>query len=234
MSLSSRRMILPDLVFGRSVPNSTALGRAILPIRSPTHSRSSPASSSEGSLPARSSTKGWIPFERPGRLLEPFHELLGPPEPEALVVALSLLVDRGVLDDGLSCELGRGREGAPHALEQAIPRYARRNCLTGTISRPKVKLVTPANDAYQAASAVARPNHPPSLPTPVLPAASPIPRRKKVMARSRNTRFTAAVVRNEAIHMYAVKMPQPIRYRPTAEPTLAAGTPFAKKVTKAQ
>src|SRR6266542_5457386 len=117
MSLSSRRMILPDLVFGRSVPNSTALGRAILPIRSPTHSRGSPASSSEGSLPARSSTKGWIPFERPGRRLEPFHELLGPPEPEALVVALSLLVDRGVLDDGLSCELGRGREGAPLAHE---------------------------------------------------------------------------------------------------------------------
>jgi len=42
-------MILPDRVFGRSAEKITAFGRAILPIFWPTHSRSSPASFSDGS-----------------------------------------------------------------------------------------------------------------------------------------------------------------------------------------
>src|SRR6266498_4624397 len=75
--------------------------------------------------------------------------------------------------------------------------YAWRSGRTGRTSRLKVKLVTPANDAYQAAAAVASPNQPPSLVIESLPAASPIPSRMNVTVRSRKTRLTAAVVRNE-------------------------------------
>ena len=50
-------MILPERVLGRSEVKITALGRAILPIFWPTHSRSSPASLSDGSCPPLSSTK---------------------------------------------------------------------------------------------------------------------------------------------------------------------------------
>src|SRR6478672_1126469 len=57
MSRSSRRMILPERVLGRSLTMITALGRAILPIFSPIQSRSSAASWSLGSYPDRSSTK---------------------------------------------------------------------------------------------------------------------------------------------------------------------------------
>jgi hypothetical protein len=39
--------------------------------------------------------------------------------------------------------------------------------------------------------------------------------------------MTAADVRNKAIHMYVVKMPHAIRYRPTACPASAAGTSAA-------
>ena len=42
-------MILPERVLGRSLTMITAFGRAILPIFSPIHSRSSAASSSLGS-----------------------------------------------------------------------------------------------------------------------------------------------------------------------------------------
>src|ERR1043166_9295564 len=44
ISRRSRRMILPDRVFGRSAENSTSSGFAIAPIFSPTNSRSSAAS----------------------------------------------------------------------------------------------------------------------------------------------------------------------------------------------
>jgi hypothetical protein len=56
------------------------------------------------------------------------------------------------------CACGVGSHAA------RIPmRYVWRSGRTGTISRPKVKLVTPANEAYHAASAVASPNQPLSL-----------------------------------------------------------------------
>ena len=85
------------------------------------------------------------------------------------------------------------------------------NGLTGRTVRPKVEFATPANDAYHATTAVTIPSQPPALTTPVEADASPMPSTTKVIASSANTAMTAAVVRNEAIHMYVVKMPQAIR-----------------------
>ena len=86
-------------------------------------------------------------------------------------------------------------------------RYTRLKGTTGSIVRPKVELMTAANDAYQAAMAVAKPNQPPSLIVLALAPELPMPRMMNVIARSRNTSATAAVVRSEATNMYVVKMP---------------------------
>ena len=59
-SRSSRRMILPERVFGRSSVNRTVFGLAIGPMVWPTWSRSSATSSSLGSLPARRITNAPI------------------------------------------------------------------------------------------------------------------------------------------------------------------------------
>ena len=64
--------------------------------------------------------------------------------------------------------------------------------------------------------------------------ALPMPSRKNVSARRMNTSATAAVVRSEAMNMYAVKMPQAMRNSPTAWPASAFGTLFSKNCTKAQ
>ena len=76
--------------------------------------------------------------------------------------------------------------------------------------------VTAANDAYHAATAVARPTQPPSLMMFACPPALPMPSRKNVTASSAKTVETAAVVRSEGMNMYVVKMPHAIRNRPTA------------------
>src|SRR3954454_8718805 len=94
---------------------------------------------------------------------------------------------------------------------------------TGMTMRPNVLLVTLAKDAYQAAIAVAIPIQPPAFTIESVPFASPMPRTMNVAASNRNTSMTAAETRNDAIHMYVVKIPHAIRYRPTAAPRLAAG-----------
>jgi len=64
-----------------------------------------------------------------------------------------------------------------------------------------VLLVTAANDAYQAASAVARPTQPPALMMFGWVPALPMPSRKNVTASRRKTSATAAVVRSDAMNM---------------------------------
>ena len=61
-----------------------------------------------------------------------------------------------------------------------------------------------------------------------------MPSRKNVTVSSTNTSATAAVVRSDATDMYAVKIPQAMRYSPTAWPASALGTLFSKNCTKAQ
>ena len=58
-----------------------------------------------------------------------------------------------------------------------------------------------------------------------------MPSTMNVAVSNRNTVAMAAVVRSEAMNMYAVKMPQAIRYSPTAWPVSAAGILSAKNVT---
>ena len=70
--------------------------------------------------------------------------------------------------------------------------------------RPKVEFVTPANEAYQAATAVAIPIQPPALMMLVVPLASPMPSTMKVIVSSRKTRLTAAVVRHVPFRWAAV------------------------------
>src|SRR5262249_26042470 len=106
-------------------------------------------------------------------------ELLGLLDPPCLRVRRRPLVDRRVFEQGLVAERPRRREafhveqasefsvellgrGGPvldaHPPASTPPRY--RPTLSGTtgrIVRAKVELTTPANDAYQAAAAVARP-----------------------------------------------------------------------------
>ena len=77
----------------------------------------------------------------------------------------------------------------------ALPRRERRD------RRLWVKAVTPANDAYQAASAVAMPNQPPSLWMPLDVANSPQARMKKVIVSSTNTARTAPLTRVAATVM---------------------------------
>ena len=60
----------------------------------------------------------------------------------------------------------------------------------GETFRRKVSLVTVANDAYHAASAVTIPTKPPIWVTISVPVASPIPSRKNVAASSRKMTFT--------------------------------------------
>ena len=92
-------------------------------------------------------------------------------------------------------------------------RYAWRSGRTGTTSRPKVKLVTPANEAYHAASAVASPNQPNSLLIPELPGASQIPSKTNVIHNSRN-RLDA----REAIELGGCRRLLPIDGLPATDP----------------
>src|SRR3954467_14757768 len=90
---------------------------------------------------------------------------------------------------------------------------------TGSTVRPKVEFVTAANDAYQAAIAVAMPIYPPAYVIDSLASALPTPSTRNVAASSKNTTEIATVVRSDAMNMYAVKMPHAIRNSPTALPS---------------
>src|SRR3954453_18801003 len=127
----------------------------------------------------------------------------------------------------------------PVAIHVLLPRNPllesyRVSGLTGITVRPNVELVTAANEAYHAASAVARPTQPPNFTMPSVVVHSPMPRMKNVAASRTNTSATAAVVRSDAMNMYAVKIPQATRYTPTALPTCAGGTDLAKNCSNAQ
>ena len=54
-----------------------------------------------------------------------------------------------------------------------------------------------------------------------------MPSSTNVTASSRKTSAIAAVVRSDAMNMYAVKMPQAMRYSPMAWPATFAGTDFS-------
>src|SRR6266540_2057514 len=124
MFLSSRRMILPERVLGRSAPNITALGLAILPMRSPTHSRSSPARSSEASLPAR------LPFhDRRGHPAYPIVPPLAHLGQETLVTSILRILLRKFLVSQArqACRVAAGRPpgtrgAAPGAAPPRRPR----------------------------------------------------------------------------------------------------------------
>src|SRR3954454_13748980 len=96
---------------------------------------------------------------------------------------------------------------------------------TGTRGRLKVNAETPANDAYQAASAVAMPSQPPSLWMPVDVANSPQASTKNVIVNSTKTRSTAPLTRVAATVMYSVKRPQASRNSPTPLAASPALTP---------
>src|SRR3954447_25823635 len=75
------------------------------------------------------------------------------------------------------------------------------NGFTGITVRLNVLLVTAANDAYQAATAVARPMNPPSLAMLSVPVHSPMPSTRKVAESRAKTVAIAAVVRSDAMNM---------------------------------
>src|SRR5581483_2961540 len=85
---------------------------------------------------------------------------------------------------------------------------------TGKITRLNVEFVTPANDAYHAAAAVATPNQPPTFVHVSDAWNEPIVSHTKVRVRSRNTNATAPLTRNDAMNMYAVKIVQPMKKVP--------------------
>src|SRR5690349_2563899 len=91
------------------------------------------------------------------------------------------------------CQAVRGAYRAVHTVL--------RSGNTGRTVRPKVELVTIANDAYHAAIAVARPTQPPRWIVVLEPFALPMPSRKKVAVSRAKTRAIAAVVRSDATSM---------------------------------
>src|SRR5262249_42971559 len=82
-----------------------------------------------------------------------------------------------------------------------------------------VSLVTAANEAYQAASAVTMPTKPPIFVNAAGPGVvfcqAPMASSRNVSVSSANTASTAPLVRSAATVMYPLKMNQANRYRPT-------------------
>src|SRR3954453_15959390 len=71
--------------------------------------------------------------------------------------------------------------------------------------------------------------------TPVVSLACPMPSSRNVTVSSAKTTMTAPDTRIDATNMYAVKMPQPIRYRPTEWASCALSVmSFAKNCSNAQ
>src|SRR4051794_26935495 len=98
--------------------------------------------------------------------------------------------------------------------------------------RRKVEFTTPANDAYQAAAAVATPSQPPTFVQPSEAWNAPIVRNTKVSVSSTNTVATAALTRSDPTAMYAVKIVHPSRNVPTVSATAAGGTSARTNFTK--
>src|SRR4051794_2085639 len=73
--------------------------------------------------------------------------------------------------------------------------------MVGMTSRLAVELNTPANDAYQAASAVSSPSQPPTLLMPLEALYAPMHRKRKVSVSSRKTAMIAPEVRMDARNM---------------------------------
>ena len=104
----------------------------------------------------------------------------------------------GTEDDGLG-HAGQDSDGPRRAAARLCVRYL--SSRTGSTMRPNVLFVTLANDAYQAAAAVAIPIQPPAWTIDSVPLALPMPSTMNVAASNRNTRLTATDTRNDAIHM---------------------------------
>src|SRR3954471_24277746 len=82
----------------------------------------------------------------------------------------------------------------------ALPDYLL-SSFTGSTIRPKVELVTAANDAYHAAIAVAMPMYPPACTMLLSASALPTPRTMNVVASRKNTSDTATLTRSDAMNM---------------------------------
>ena len=108
-----------------------------------------------------------------------------------------------------------------HAAPTSLPSARRDRCQRfsgrhGHDDAAERAFVTAANDAYHAASAVARPTQPPSLMMFVCAPALPMPSRKNVTASSTKTGRRPRSCAATAMNMYVVKMPHAMRNRPTA------------------
>src|SRR6202012_2147470 len=122
---------------------------------------------------------------------------------------------------------------APPPVRLFVAQLPRVSGNTGSTVLPQVSFNTPANDAYQATTAVARPTQPPILivllVSDSVPASAelPIPSKMNVTVSNKNTANPAPAVRKDATVMYPVKIPHAHRYKPIDEKISVFGSAVA-------